>query len=684
MKVTKKVLASLVVTASLMGSFSAQAAPTSEFKDLDKASSWSRDAITQAKLLNLFSGDANGNFRPNDQITREEMAKVVVELLQLPVKTSKAPSSFKDVSSTDWSAPFVEAVRLAGIMEGGGGQLFKPKERVTREQLAVVMVKMLNLPRPTNTDSLKSLKDAAAIHGWASLYVASALQSGLMIGTNGSFGPNAVAKREEAAMVAVRAYQAKTEASPVRPLIPTPAPTPAPVPVPVPKPVPTPVPVPDPTPIPTYVEPAPSTPAPAPTPVPVPDPTPVPVPGNSAPFLTSVKIEGKAAVGQTLHGSYTFNDPDAGDTETNTSFQWYAIDAKNDRTAIAGATGISYEIAPNNLGSRIEFEVRTNDSRGLAGAAVSALSSVVKKADLLPFATNVGILGNPEVGQVLTGSYTFNGNGNGEGRSVLKWYRLESDDTRTEVKNVTESPDKTYRATSADVGKRILFEVTPIDYMSRTGKAEASATDVIQEFNNAPYATNIIASGLQEVGQTLTVQYTFNDMDGDAESDPTIQWYRINGESVIQVIPGATARSYTLTADDANQKVMFELTVQDARGKKNVPIPSFAYPISPINHAPESRDVTLDGNRLVGSTLQANYVFYDEDGDGESGTVIKWYRTKPGEDKQEIVGVTGKSYLLTSADRGASITFSFTLRDGRGKTAPTYSISSGEIFQTPI
>mgnify|MGYP004547059431 CR=1 FL=1 len=63
MKATKKVLASLFVTAGMMGSLTAQAESAPAFKDLNQASSWSRDAITQAQLLNLLTGDADGNFR---------------------------------------------------------------------------------------------------------------------------------------------------------------------------------------------------------------------------------------------------------------------------------------------------------------------------------------------------------------------------------------------------------------------------------------------------------------------------------------------------------------------------------------------------------------------------------------------------------------------------------------------
>lgn len=215
MKLSKKVLASLLVSASITGSLSANAATltdsTTPFKDLEQAATWSRDSITQAQLLGLFSGDDLGNFRPNDRITREEMAKLLAQLLNLPLETSTR-SSFSDVQSGTWGLSYIEAVRNAGLMQGYGNDKFGPKAVMTREQLAIVFVKALNLPLETDLSVLNPFEDATSIHDWSSQYVAAALKAGLMVGNGKKFGATNTANRQEAAMIVVRAHSKKVEA----------------------------------------------------------------------------------------------------------------------------------------------------------------------------------------------------------------------------------------------------------------------------------------------------------------------------------------------------------------------------------------------------------------------------------------------------------------------------------------
>lgn len=216
MNFSKKVLASLLAATSIAGPLSASADTAAgneaPFKDLDKAATWSRDSILQAKLLGLFEGDAQGNFRPGDQITRQEMAKILVQLLKLPLETTTA-SSFADVDSKAWSAAYIEAALKAGIMQGYGNGKFDPQAVMTREQLAIVIVKALGLPLENDTTSLSRFEDAANIHDWSARYVAAALKAGLMTGSGSTFGATATANRQEAAMVAVRVHTQKQQAA---------------------------------------------------------------------------------------------------------------------------------------------------------------------------------------------------------------------------------------------------------------------------------------------------------------------------------------------------------------------------------------------------------------------------------------------------------------------------------------
>ncbi len=58
------------------GTFSARTL----FKDDNKISSWAKNAVYEAKEKGILLGDADGNFRPKDALTREEMAVILQKL----------------------------------------------------------------------------------------------------------------------------------------------------------------------------------------------------------------------------------------------------------------------------------------------------------------------------------------------------------------------------------------------------------------------------------------------------------------------------------------------------------------------------------------------------------------------------------------------------------------------------
>ncbi|MCQ4086726.1 S-layer homology domain-containing protein [Saccharibacillus sp. JS10] len=242
MNIPNKIVASLLVATSIMSSLSSQisAATDSEnsFKDLNTASTWSRDSIVQAKLLGLLEGDQQGNFRPNDRITRQEMAKILVQLLNLPLETTA--SSFKDVPTDSWSTAYIEAARKAGMMQGYGNGKFDPQAEMTREQLAIVFVKALGLPINNDVTALNRFSDASSIHSWSSQYVAAALRAGLMTGTGSTFGATSKANRQETAIIAVRVHTQKQQMTSQPNPTDVPANNPAPAVTPVPTPTPAP------------------------------------------------------------------------------------------------------------------------------------------------------------------------------------------------------------------------------------------------------------------------------------------------------------------------------------------------------------------------------------------------------------------------------------------------------------
>lgn len=81
------------------------------------------------------------------------------------------------------------------------------------------------------------------------------------------------------------------------------------------------------------------------------------------------------------------------------------------------------------------------------------------------------------------------------------------------------------------------------------------------------------------------------------------------------------------------------------------------------NTAPYATNVVASGNARVGATLSGSYVYTDDEGDPETGTSYRWYRTNDhtgSTNLQTINGATSESYTLNAEDLGKYIFFEVT------------------------
>lgn len=87
--------------------------------------------------------DNSATFRPEDSITRAEFAKVACKAFGLDVIEAKDYNGeFNDVAKSDWYVGYVAAMAEAGYMKGDGNKTFRPEDKITREEAAVVIAKM--------------------------------------------------------------------------------------------------------------------------------------------------------------------------------------------------------------------------------------------------------------------------------------------------------------------------------------------------------------------------------------------------------------------------------------------------------------------------------------------------------------------------------------------------------------
>ncbi|MDP1512887.1 S-layer homology domain-containing protein [Paenibacillus ottowii] len=119
--------------------------------------------VAQARTLGLMTGGNQGDFMAQKNLTRAEAAKILCSLFQLEVN-NQSKTSFMDVSSDAWGAPYIEAVRAAGYMTGTG-ELFRPGDAITKEELIVSLVRAMDLQDTSNADAQQNAVQVAHNYG---------------------------------------------------------------------------------------------------------------------------------------------------------------------------------------------------------------------------------------------------------------------------------------------------------------------------------------------------------------------------------------------------------------------------------------------------------------------------------------------------------------------------------------
>ena len=123
---------------------------TNSFSDVTK-DAWYNNAISTIANMGIVNGYPDGTFRPTEDVTRGEFAKIAVGFL-LPQYDMEG-SSFDDVSDTAWYAKYVAEAEKAGLIKGYNGN-FRPNDTITRAEACTIVNRLLS--RAPDKDHLLS------------------------------------------------------------------------------------------------------------------------------------------------------------------------------------------------------------------------------------------------------------------------------------------------------------------------------------------------------------------------------------------------------------------------------------------------------------------------------------------------------------------------------------------------
>ena len=139
-------------------------------------------AVNVLSALGVVSGYEDGSYKPEQVVTRAEMAKLIITALGVDDYAKATVSQFTDMSGASWAIPYVEYAANLGIVNGYGGGLFGPSDTVTYEQALTMVVRALGY-----TDEAKEMNGT-----WPAIYVQKASALGLLedVENGGTIGAN--------------------------------------------------------------------------------------------------------------------------------------------------------------------------------------------------------------------------------------------------------------------------------------------------------------------------------------------------------------------------------------------------------------------------------------------------------------------------------------------------------------
>lgn len=172
------------------------------FADVQKH--WAQKNIEFLAAREIIKGKAAGVFDPDGNVTRAEFVTMLANSMDGIIVAGAKSAGFDDVAAAAWYAGFINWAVDKKIVSGYGDGNFGPNDLITREQMAVMADKFLQaIQADLNVvKAAASFKDQDKINSWAAASVSKMQQAGIINGrTDGSFAPQGTSTRAEAATV---------------------------------------------------------------------------------------------------------------------------------------------------------------------------------------------------------------------------------------------------------------------------------------------------------------------------------------------------------------------------------------------------------------------------------------------------------------------------------------------------
>jgi hypothetical protein len=106
------------------------------FTDITEEFEYAKNAIAELSKKGIIDGIGNNLYAPEEDFTRAQFCKIIVESLNLEQKPYEG--GFSDVAVSDWHANYIQAAVESGLFKGYTDGTFMPDKAINRQEIASV------------------------------------------------------------------------------------------------------------------------------------------------------------------------------------------------------------------------------------------------------------------------------------------------------------------------------------------------------------------------------------------------------------------------------------------------------------------------------------------------------------------------------------------------------------------
>lgn len=182
-----------------------------EFSDV--TNHWAKTAINDMGSRMVVNGVGNNNYAPDRNMTRAEFAAIMIRALGLEPGTGA--SGFGDVAPTDWCCGYIKTAAAYGIVNGYDNGNFGPNDTITREQAMAMIARAMKitglyagLADNEVSQLLSNFSDSTSASTYAQSSIAACIKTGITAGSsNATLSPKDCITRAEVAVMIQRLLQ---------------------------------------------------------------------------------------------------------------------------------------------------------------------------------------------------------------------------------------------------------------------------------------------------------------------------------------------------------------------------------------------------------------------------------------------------------------------------------------------